>query len=430
MNYKNMALIFIIAAALVATPVMAGEKYLSGDPEITVSISGTNEFSPGDEVTIPVVIQNSGLKDQKIIQSSIVDRDDNPDTAKMVIVNLMKNGAPVTIRSDPQMIGDIEGGASKTVNFIVKIDKYAPSGEYNLGANIRYKYLYSAEQIGTDSIRYYYKSVDLEESLPISVKPKMVIEVSGLTTESLNVGTEGYIRMDVKNVGSETGKDAVIKLARVDGSPVVPTDASVYESEFEPGEVKAVAFKASVSNAGESKNYPVQVLVEYTDSEGAIVTSDAVIVGVNVGGKVDFEVVSEPAVLSPGQKGTLEIIYRNMGEATAYNAQARISAVDPFTSNDDTAYLGDIAPGETATGIYEVSVDSEATIKTYGVDTEIRYRDALDNSQITDSMKAEVVVEKRSGLEILTNPIVLTVVVFIIAGAGYFVWSRKKKNNE
>ena len=75
-------------------------------------------------------------------------------------------------------------------------------------------------------------------------------------------------------------------------------------------------------------------------------------------------------------------------------------------------------------------MDSEATIKTYGVDTEIRYRDALDNSQITDSMKAEVVVEKRSGLEILTNPIVLTVVVFIIAGAGYFVWSRKKKNNE
>ena len=63
MNYKIMALIFIIAAALVATPVMAGEKYLSGDPEITVSISGTNEFSPGDEVTIPVVILNSGLKD-------------------------------------------------------------------------------------------------------------------------------------------------------------------------------------------------------------------------------------------------------------------------------------------------------------------------------------------------------------------------------
>lgn len=430
MNFKYTALILIFAAALVVAPVSAGSKYLSGDPEITVTISGTNEFSPGDEVTIPLVIQNSGLKEVKIVDSSVIDRDDNPDTAKMVTVDLLENGAPVTVKSDPQMIGDIAAGSSKTVNFIVKIDKYASSGNYDLVADISYKYLDFAEQIGTDSLRYYYKTVELEEELPVSIKPKVVIEVSDVRTESLNVGTEGYITMNVKNVGSETGKNAVIKLVRVDGSPVIPTDASVYESEFEPGEVKTVVFKASVSDDGESKNYPVQVLVEYTDSEGAAVTSDAETVGVDVGGKVDFEVVSEPAVLSPGQKGVIVVQYKNTGATTAYNAQARISAVDPFTSNDDTAYLGDIAPGEVATGKYEVSVDDEATIKTYGVDTEIRYRDALDNSQITDSMKAEVVIEKRSGMEILTSPIVLTILIFIIAGAGYFVWSRKKKNNE
>ena len=430
MEFKNITLILIIAAVLIAAPASAGSKYLSGEPEITIAISGTNEFSPGAEVTIPVIIQNSGLKNVKITDTTVLDRDDNPDTAKMVTVDLLENGAPVTVKSDPQMIGDIEAGESKTVNFIVKIDKYASSGNFDIVASVNYKYLSFAEQIGTDSLRYYYKDVEQDESLPITIKPKLVIEVTDVSTDSLNVGTEGYITMNVKNVGSETGKNAVIKLVRVDGSPVVPTDASVYESEFEPGEVKEVVFKASVSDDGESKNYPVQVLVEYTDSEGSSVTSDSETVGVDVGGKVDFEIVSGPAVLSPGQKGVIEIKYKNTGETTAYNAQARISAVDPFTSNDDTAYLGDIAPGETVTGKYEVSVDDEATVKIYGVDTEIRYRDALDNSQITDSMKAEVVIEKRSGMEILTNPIVLTVVIFIIAGAGYFVWSRKKKNNE
>jgi len=430
MKFEYMAIFLIIAALLFAAPVSAGTKYLSGEPDITVAISGTNQFSPGEEVTIPVIIQNSGLKNIKIISTTVVDRDDNPDTAKMVTVDLLENDAPVTVKSDPQMVGDIAGGSSTTVNFIVKIDKSAPAGDYDLLADVSYKYLYFAEQYGTDSIRYYYKDVDLEQALPITIKPNVVIEVSDVETESLNVGTEGYIRMDVKNVGSETGKNAVIKLERVDGSPVIPTDASVYEAEFEAGEVKPVSFKASVSSDGESKNYPVQVVVEYTDSDGDIVTSDAVTVGVDVGGKVDFEIVSGPSVLSPGQKGVVEIQYKNTGATTAYNAQARISAVDPFTSNDDTAYLGDIAPGETVTGKYEVSVDSEATLKTYGIDTEIRYRDALDNSQITDSMKTEVVIEKRSGMEILTNPIVLTVVFFIIAGAGYFVWSRKKKNNE
>lgn len=430
MKFKNIVIFFIIVAVLSVAPVSAGTKYLSGDPDITVAISGTNHFYPGQEVTIPVVIQNSGLKNLKIISSDVVDRDDNPDKAKMVTVDLLENDAPVTVKSDPQMIGDIAGGSSVTVNFIVRIDKYAASGEYDLITDIKYKYLHFAEQIGTDSIRYYYKNVELKQPLSIKVKPKVVVEVSGLETESLNVGTEGYIKMDVKNVGTEVGRNAVIKLVRVEGSPVIPTDASVYENEFEPGEVKSVQFKASVSNDGESKNYPVQVIVEYKDSDGDIVTSDPVTAGVDVGGKIDFELVSEPTVISPGQKGVVEINYRNTGDITAFDAQARISAVDPFTSNDDTAYLGDIAPGETVTGKYEVTVDSDATIKTYGIDTEIRYRDALDNSQITDSMKAEVVVEKRSGMEILTNPIVLTVVFFIIAGAGYFVWSRKKKINE
>jgi hypothetical protein len=430
MKLGYMALFLIIAALFVAAPASAGTKYLGGDPIITVAISGTNEFSPGDEVTIPVVIQNSGLKDLKMIASDIVDRDDNPDTAKMVRVDLLENNAPVTVKSDPQMIGDIAAGSTTTVNFIVKIDKYAPAGQYDLLADLSYQYLNFAEQYGTDSIRYYYKTVDMEQDLPITIKPKVVIEVSNVETDSLNVGTEGYITMDVKNVGSDTGKNAVIKLESVDGSPVIPTDASVYESEFIPGEEKTVVFKASVSDDGEAKNYPVQVLVEYTDSEGETVTSDAVTVGVDVGGKVDFEVVSEPSILSPGEKGKIEIHYKNTGATSVYNAQARISAVDPFTSNDDTAYLGDIAPGETVTGIYEVTVDDEATLKTYGIDTEIRYRDALDNSQISDSMKAHVIIEKRSGMDILTNPLVLTLVVFIIAGAGYFVWSRKKKNNE
>ncbi|WP_421909832.1 COG1361 S-layer family protein [Methanolacinia petrolearia] len=328
------------------------------------------------------------------------------------------------------MIGDIAAGSSTTVNFIVKIDKNAPAGEYDLLADISYQYLNYAEQFGTDSIRYYYKTVELDQELPITIKTMVVLEVSNVTTDSLNVGTEGYITMNVKNVGSESGKNAVIKLETVDGSPVIPTDASVYESVFEPGEEKTVVFKASVSDDGEAKNYPVQVVVEYTDYEGETVSSDAVTVGVDVGGKVDFEVVSEPSVLSPGEKGKITIQYENSGVTTVYNAQARISAVDPFTSNDDTAYLGDIAPGEVVTAIYEVTVDDEATLKTYAIDTEIRYRDALDNSQISDSMKAQVVIEKRSGMDILTNPIVLTLVVFIIVGIGYFVWSRKKKNNE
>ena len=126
----------------------------------------------------------------------------------------------------------------------------------------------------------------------------------------------------------------------------------------------------------------------------------------------------------------LVITYKNIGDTTAYNAQARISAVKPFTSNDDTAYLGNIAPGESATGVYEISVSADATEKDYGIDTEIRYRDILDNSQISDSMKAQVKVKSLGNIgDIFTNPIVLTVLVFVLIIAGYLVYQRKIKNS-
>ena len=74
----------------------------------------------------------------------------------------------------------------------------------------------------------------------------------------------------------------------------------------------------------------------------------------------------------------------------------------PFTSNDDTAFLGTLAPGEMREAVFEISVDKSATIKEYALDSEIRYRDALDNSLISDPMKVRIVVEKENSL--LGNP--------------------------
>lgn len=293
MKITNILVAFFICVTFAAVPAMAGVKYISGEPDISVAISGTNEFDPGDDVSLAIIVQNSGLKNSKIIQSSVVDRDDLPDTAKMVVVTLESGDAPVTVKSDPQMIGDIAGGLTKSLVFNLKVDKNAAPGEYNLDTVVKYKYLYNADQIGTDSIRYFYKDVNLEIALPLKINSDLDIEVGNVAVESMNVGTEGYISMDVKNTGYETGQDSVVKITRSPGSAVVPTDSSVFVGEFAPGEIKSVTFKAAVSDNGEAKNYPVLVSVDYKDSEGDQKTSDSVTIGVDVGGKVDFEAVSK-----------------------------------------------------------------------------------------------------------------------------------------
>jgi hypothetical protein len=185
---------------------------------------------------------------------------------------------------------------------------------------------------------------------------------------------------------------------------------------------------SDLSGNAEAQSYPIDLSLVYLDADGDSATSESVTVGVPVGGKIDFAVASEPVKVNPGQKVVIPVEFRNTGAVSAYNAQARLSAVDPFTSNDDTAYLGDLAPGETAVARFEITVDSGATAKSYGLDSEIRYRDALDNTQISETMKVDIDVVSRDGLVgLLSSPIVLSIIIALLIGAGYYLVKMRRK---
>lgn len=426
MDIRKLLFLSLFMAVLTA-PVLAGVEPLYGSPDLSAAISGTNEFDPGDEVTLPVIVSNTGLNTVIQVTSLPLSPPDAPNLAKLVQAGLSAGNAPVTIKSEPQQIGDIAGGASKSVNFVVKIDRNAPAGTYDLPLTLTYTYADWIDTEGGTLIRTGYLKKTETIYIPLKVTPDVNLEVISASTEYLNVGTEGYLHLTLKNTGHEQATRAVAKLVRDSSSPLIPTDGSVYIGEFNPGDVAEVTFKVSASNNAEPQTYPVGVLVEYKKSNGETARSDTEIVGVAVGGKIDFAIVSEAPVVRPGEKAVLEVTYKNTGAATVYNAQSRISSVDPFTSSDDTAYLGDLAPGETAVARYYVTVDSGATIKQYGLDTEIRYRDALDNSQISDTMKLPVRVEKTgSATEIFSSPIVLILIAAVLVGAGYYIFKKRK----
>jgi hypothetical protein len=408
---------------------MAGEKYMAGSPELSAYISGTNEFSPGDDVKLTLIVENTGLNEFKFVQSSIVNTDDQPNTAKFLTVTLNAGDAPIVIKSDPQMLGDLKGASSANAVFSTKIRSDAPSGTYQIPLSLDYTYLYQAEQYGVDTIQYYYKTKNETLLIPIKIKPDISIDVISAVPEHLNVGTEGYIDMKIKNTGFEDGSKAVVKIIRNGNSPIIPTDSSVYIGDFPSGSTVDCRYKVSVSSDAESQTYPVDVVVVYQNNEGDFITSRSDTVGIPVGGKVDFSIVSPPGEMNPGNKQVLNVEYKNTGDTAIYSAQARISAVDPFTSNDDTAYIGDLQPGESKTVSFVVSVDRTATIKEYGLDSEIRYRDALDNTYISDTMKVNVNVTSPTGITtILSNPIYLSIVIAAVIGIIYLVYRYRKKN--
>jgi hypothetical protein len=314
------------------------------------------------------------------------------------------------------------------MQFFTKINADAPAGVFYLPVTLNYTYLDFADQYGVDMIQYFYKQKVENVTVPIKIKSELSVDVLSAIPEFLNVGTEGYIKMKIKNTGSEDGKKAIVKIVRNENSPIIPTDSSVYIGDFLTGQTAECRYKVSVSGDAERQSYPVDVIVVYQNTEGDFVTSRSDTIGIQVGGKVKFGITSPPVEMNPGNKKVINVEYKNTGDSAVYSAQSRISAIDPFTSSDDIAYLGDLKPGDSAIAAYEVSVNRAATIKEYGLDSEIQYRDTLDNTYISDTMKVNVNVVAPAGMSlVLQNPMYLSIILLVIIGSAYTIYHYWKK---
>ncbi len=425
---RLLCLISIVLALCAVSPVMAGTQIMAGSPQLDAHIAGTNEFSPGDDVNLQVVIGNTGLNQFMIVESGIISPSDLSNTAKQLTATLDAGDAPLVVKASPQIVGDLPASSSATATFHITVNQYASAGTYQIPVVLNYTYLYQANQEGTETLNYQYKNVNETIDIPITIKPEVQIAVPSVQTEGLNAGIEGYIFLTVKNVGSDDGQNAVIRIQQNGQSPVTPTDGSFYVGDFPVGAVANCTFRAQVASDAQQKTYPLDVLVYYKNYEGDYVDSPIETIGVPVGQKVDFAVTPIAANVTPGANAVITVQFQNTGGITAYNAEARISAVDPFTSNDDTAFLGTMAPGDIRTASFAVSVDPDATVKEYGLDSEVLYRDALDNQFTSDPLKVNVeVVPTKTVVSLIGLPGLIAIILIVLAIAGYVIYVKRFK---
>jgi hypothetical protein len=451
MNYSRFALIAIALVLFCSMPVMGVTTYLSEGPQMSAAIAGTNEFSPGQDAVISIIVENRGLNTMKTSWaggsdpaaavllpdlsrqysawqgSGTIEREDVPTTAKVVNIALSSGNAPIVVKTGPQNIGDLASQTTATVKIATKITSDATEGEYTLPLTLRYTYLASSSQEQADILDSVYQRVNVTIPLNIKIKPSVKIEVLEAVPENLSVGTGGYINLTIKNVGFEDGKKATVKLIRNGNSPVIPTDSNVYIGDFPRNGVVTCRYKVAISSEAGNQTYPVNVAVSYENRDGDTVTSASDTVGIPVFGKLTFAVISNPISITPGSEQVITVRYQNTGTQTAYNAQARLSAVDPFTSSDNSAYLGDLKPGDVATASYRINADSGAKAQDYALDTEVRFRDALDTSQISDTFKVTISVAPSSQPTGLSAFLPILLLGALVIGAGYYLLVMRKK---
>jgi hypothetical protein len=167
-------------------------------------------------------------------------------------------------------------------------------------------------------------------------------------------------------------------------------------------------------------------LVNYRISYIYQKANQTVPISVVVKKQADFEIVGTKSNLSSGtNKQSVEVAYRNIGEDPIKDAVARLSIFKPFSSTDDQAFIGTMQPGEEKSVVFRLDIDSDATPKEYGINSEIKYTDVNGDTVISESMKIPVEVKAQTSSMLVPAMIV----IFILIAAGGYVYKKKLKKD-
>jgi hypothetical protein len=289
---------------------------------------------------------------------------------------------PFEARDGSKYVGELAPGESATASFRVSVGDTYTQGD----AAAKFALEYEDGNGVTRETEAETAGADVAGDADFSV---------GAEAEAMYVDSVGAVRVTVTNAGGTAVEDARFVLR--ESPPFQPVSSKASLGDLAPGESATASFRVEVSDRAVAQSYPVEGHVEYQDRYNETRTSDTVTDSVGIEEERGFSVTGAPTV-SAGATETVEFMVENTGGGPMRDAVARINVDSPFSTDDDTAYLGDLAPGETTNVTYRVSVDGGATPKTYSVDVVVKYDNAFGDKVVTDVRKAPVEVEDSVGL--------------------------------
>ncbi len=416
------ALFFILTVPSVYA---AGEHTVGSSPSLSGYVSGTNYFYPQTNVQVTIVLENGGL-DTAVLRGLQYQTETIDSTVALNTIGYLKPGdAPVTVKTEEQFFGTIAPGSSSKGSFLINIDENAPAGQYNLILDAEYSYVEYSTLLPNGMHYYDYKTVVVPVSIPIEIRGVVKPEILSVETDSISPGLNGKITLTIKNIGNETGYDAAAELMS-SGGIIRYIDGSVFLGDFNPGDVKEIAFNAEVKDGAGVGVQPEKLTIQYTDKYGQKQYSSSETFGIAVTNGARFSIPSGSIKIAPGESGRYEIVLKNTGDQTAYDTRIRLIPDSEVTINDNSAYVGTLSPGESVTLPFNIAIDSSAAAIPYAINTEIKYRDGSDRLILAKQTIIDVDTQPPNVLlNTLTNPITILIIIGAVILAVYYLRTRK-----
>lgn len=449
-HVRRVLLAAFAAFLLVPLPLMPVMAAVEGSPDVEAMTVGDDEFQVGTTGRLELMLQNKGTFDGRVTGA-----DDQVlaygylmsgmmvaypcTTAQNLTVTLESTNPAIAVVGSTAYVGTLPRSyvTPQPLGFDLRVYRYAEVGEYELELRVSYEFTKDVDWLNppdtlpvypdpdaynaaTYQPHFHFVREERTETIPVKIRVGGSYFVAVETeAEGMRPGATGSLTVVLGNNG-ETAYDVTAEV--LPSGNFVPVDRASYFGTVQQGERVSTDFKVAVSRDAIAKTSPLSIRISYTDkrdiAQAAVVTA-----GVDVAAKVGFEVVSvvTDGPMEPGGKREMAVSIRNTSLTDVNDAVARINAVDPFSSTDDSAFIGDMAAGELTVARFQIAADDDATVKPYGIDVEVKYRDGNGDIYTSDVMKAYLDVMPRKVLSLQTA---LLIAVLVVGGgaAGLFGW--------
>jgi len=450
-NKMRFWLIILAVVALLASVVgttVPALASVTGKPNLEVTVVGSQELPVGQVGAIQIMVQNIGTfsgdvedpADQVMatgyLTATGVALVPPCTTAVGVNVTLTSGSSSIEVISGAAFIGTLSRGMSTTqpATFQLYIHKDAQPGTYILNLKAEYQYLSGVDWLNPPAVAspqfdFHWGSKVQQVQISITVVGTYFSAVV-TQTEGVRAGATGIITVAIQNSGDSEAYGVTAEIAP--GTSISPVGAASFLGDMSGNSSVTTQFKVAVSKDAIAKDSSVGILVKYKDDRD-IPRQSLLTIGVTVEGKLNFEVqtIQVDGRLTPGSERVITVPIVNAGDDEAKDAVAKINIVNPFatapfSTTDDTAYIGTLQPGESGLAKFRIRVDADAVPKPYILEVQVQYWDSSGNSYTSDTMRATVAVQQPSGVS-TTTIIIISVAVVVVVLVLLAVMRRRRK---
>ncbi len=297
----------------------------------------------------------------------------------------------------------IDALSSHKTSFKIDVDRNAKYGTYDLPYTV-----------------FYDSGKEFSGKITLVVKGDTLIEIRNVQVNSNNSAIEPgevfKIAVSFENVGDNGIKWLKLILNPQDRSLIpLSSDTERVFKDIPQGAKKDAEIWFSLEKDAQVKNYPIDLMLRYTDERG-VEYNETRLVGLVASGRAALDIAkktTEPARIKENEPFTLTVKIENTGTGDASGVTARLES---GVEGDTLAYLGEIKKDDYSNAIF--TLNGAVSGKKAGV-VRISYEDDFGKHEIQKEL--DLIINQGSSV----NPLPFALGIITIAGVIY-VWKWRK----